>query len=116
MVTADPTSTSFTRPVTESHACAHRARDQSALRVGHVALRQPDRPAGLHHARGGGEYAGAERPQEVDLELERGEGFALAEGRGVGDAHRRVGDVAEDATVKGAHRIRVLRARVELED
>jgi len=40
----------------------------------------------------------------------------VGERRRICDAHRRVGDVTEDSAVQRAHRIRVLRARLEFED
>src|SRR5947208_4840493 len=46
-------------------------------------------------------------PQEVDVELQRGEGFPLVKGRGERDAHRRVREIAQDPSVEGPHRVRV---------
>src|SRR5262249_1690210 len=48
-----------------------------------------------------------DRLHEVDLELERGEALAHLDLARVGDAHRGVGDVAEDAAVERAHRVPV---------
>src|SRR5206468_10074763 len=99
----------------QGHARAHRPCDELAFRIRHVALREPDRPPGLHNASGGDERAALEWPQEVDLQLDRGEAFPITEGRGIRDAHGGIGDVADDAAVERAHRVRVLWARVELE-
>ena len=50
---------------------------------------------------------GPERAQEVDLQLERRERLARLERREERHPHRRVGEVAEDAAVERAHRVRV---------
>src|SRR6266852_2333287 len=76
----------------------------------------PTVPPGLHDPPNGDERAGPDRLQEVDLELERGEGLALLEGQAVGHAHRGIGDVAEDTAVQGSHRVGVARLGRELDD
>src|SRR5207249_7158882 len=54
-----------------------------------------------------GEFRVPYGPQEVDVELQRGEGFPLIKGRSQGDAHRRVREIAQDPSVEGPHRVRV---------
>src|SRR5205807_8457164 len=90
--------------------------DAPHLIVHEVALDETDRAAAIHYAPGGGELPHPDGLQEVDLELQRGERLALGEPRRPGHAHRRVGDVAEDAAVDGAHRVRVALRRLELDD
>src|SRR4030095_14765282 len=57
---------------------------QTLLVVHHVALREPHRPPALHQAPGGNEPPRPHGFEEVDLELERGEGLALLQRRRVG--------------------------------
>src|SRR5947207_1307311 len=90
--------------------------DEPLLLVHDLALDEPDRAAALHDAPGGRELPRPDGLQEVDLELQRGERLALGEPRRPGHTHRRVGDVAEDAAVDGAHRVRVALRRLELDD
>src|SRR5713226_7957606 len=86
------------------------------LRVHDVALDEADRPAALHDASGGGEPSRPDGLEEVDLELERRERLALVERGRPGHPHRRVRDVAEDAAVERAHRVRVALRRLERDD
>jgi hypothetical protein len=55
----------------------------------------------------------ANRAQEIYLEFDSGEGFARPKRASEGDAHSGIGNVAENATVKSAHRIEVLRAGLQ---
>src|SRR5206468_4599660 len=100
----------------QGHAGAHRARDESLLRVGHVALHEADRPPRLHGARRRDESPAPERPQEVDLQLEGGEALSFIKGRGVRRPHRGIGDIADDPAMERAHGIGVLWAGLKLED
>src|SRR5262249_29255998 len=77
------------------------------LLVEDVALDEPDGASGLDHAAERAELPPHDGLHEVDLELERREALAELELARVGDAHRRVGDVAEDAAVERAHRVPV---------
>ena len=45
------------------------------------------------------------------MELERGERLPLVEGRGQGDPHRRVREIAQDPSMEGPHRVRVTAIR-----
>src|SRR5262245_17241204 len=55
-------------------------------------------------------------PEEVDLQLDGRERLAPPQRGGVGVPHRRVGQVAEDAAVQGAHRVLVALVGLHLED
>src|SRR5213078_792499 len=99
----------------QGHDRRARARDQPLFLVDDVALDETDGSAALHDPPRGDERAGPDGLQEVDLELEGGERLTLVEGRGPRHAHRRVRDVAEDAAMERAHRIRVALPRLELD-
>jgi hypothetical protein len=51
--------------------------------------------------------------EEVHLELEGGERFAIAQGAGIRHAHGGIGNIAENAAVQRAHGIGVLRASLK---
>src|SRR5918997_36804 len=98
----DPDSATGGRLAPQRHAGARRARDEPALVVEHVALGEADRPTAADHASACEELPRPERPQEVDLQLERRERLAVLEGREEGRAHRGVGQVAENPAVDRA--------------
>src|SRR2546428_12140802 len=104
------------RLAAESHAGAHRTCDEPSFGIRHISLREPDRPPCLDHVSRCDQGAGPERPQEVDLQLESREALAVGEGRRIRHSHSCVRDVAEDAPVQRAHRVRMLRACLQLED
>src|SRR5215210_7288478 len=112
---SQPTDSAPARCVaSKRHAGARRARYQPALLVEHVALGHRDAAAALDDAAVRDQPPGPERAQEVDLQLERGERLSRLEGREVRRAHGGVGEVAEDAAVDRAHRVRVPLLRDEL--
>ena len=74
-----------------------------------------DLPALYHLTRGAKPFF-PNRPEEVDFQFEGGKRFALFEGRGKGDTHGGIRDVAEDSAVKRTHRIRVHVASFELDN
>src|SRR5262245_11480820 len=80
----------------QGHARARGARDQALALVRDVALGEADGASGLDDAARRREPPRAHRLQEVDLELERRERLPLVEAGRIGDAHRRVRDVAQD--------------------
>src|SRR5215468_6818664 len=92
----------------QGHAGARGARHQAAVLVDHIALDEPDRVAAFHQAAGGDEPPGADGFEEVDLQLEGGEGLVAIQRGGVGHPHGGVGDVAQDAAMQRAHRVPVL--------
>lgn len=100
----------------EDHAGGRRARDQLALGVCDVAINHADGTAALDHFTHGAELFLPDRAQEIDFQFEGGEGFAVRERGGEGDAHGGVGDVAEDASVQGAHGVRVRLIGFEFND
>src|SRR4051812_33990776 len=91
----------------QREAGARRLRDQATLLVGDAALRQTDGAAALNDASFRDERAGPERAEEVDLQLERREAFALRERARIGEAHRRIGQRARDTAMQRAHWIRM---------
>jgi hypothetical protein len=86
------------------------------LRVCDVALKHADGAAALDHFSDGAELFLPNGAKEIDLQFESGEGFAVGERGGEGDAHGGVGDVAEDASVQCAHGVRVDLVGIEMKD
>jgi hypothetical protein len=87
--------------------------DQALLVVDHAALGQADGlPAGDDGA-AGDQRPRPERPEVIDLQLERRERLALGQRREERHPHRGVDEVAEDPAVDRSHRVRVLLAGLE---
>src|SRR5438552_11727170 len=99
----------------ERHARRRRAGHEALLIVGDVTLDEAHRLPAFHEAPEGPELGVPHGLQEIDLQLDGREGLAFRQRACVGDAHGRIGDVAEHAAVKCAHRIRVLPARRQLD-
>src|SRR5713101_4978584 len=100
----------------ERHSGAGGARHQSVLVVVDVALDEAHRVAALHDPPRGYEPSRPHGLEEIDLELEGGEGLALVKGGGIGHAHGGIGEVAENSAVERAHGIGMLRPRFHLHD
>ena len=102
--------------ISESHARARRPRNETAGFVGHVAFDHADRAALFDDAAGRAQTRVPDWFEKVDLELKRGERFAVVEVRSVGDTHRSVGDVAKDTAVQGAHWVLVSFGGLKFDD
>src|SRR6266540_6066662 len=112
---ASRTSASMRLLPVERHARRRRPGHEALVVVGEVTLDEAHSLPGFHEAPDGSELGGPHRLQEIDLQLDGREGLAFRQRACVGDAHGRIGDVAEHAAVKCAHRIRVLPARRQLD-
>src|SRR6266446_5158492 len=77
---------------------------QPILVVVDIALDQAYRVPGLDNPARRGQPPGPDGLEEVDLELERGEGLALVEGGGIRHPHGGIGQIAQDAAVDRADR------------
>jgi len=102
----------------EDLAGAARFRHELPLRKSNdITLEIDHGLAAIHDPRPGFEQSVRHGPEVIDLEFNRGERFALLEERCAGKSHRGVSQVAENAAVQRAHRIRVfVGPRLETED
>src|SRR5450759_2186439 len=99
----------------DSEAGRRRTRHQPALLIQHVGLAEHQRLLHLDDPTHGADAPRDDRPDEVDLELDRGvPQTILLKGR-QRHTHRRVRDLRDDAALHDAAPVSVLRAGVELE-
>jgi hypothetical protein len=102
--------------VAQRHASARGPRDEVTFPVFDVALRQPHEASVLDHTANGLQHPRPERAEVVDLQLEGGETLPRFQRAGIRQPHRRVGDIAEDPAVEGAHRVRVTLIGLHFQD
>jgi hypothetical protein len=81
--------------------------DQFSGFVGDFAFDVADSTAALNNAAFSAQQNLTNRAQKINFEFDGSEGFAGRESGGESDAHRGVGNVAEDATVHSAHRVKM---------
>src|SRR5579859_788513 len=89
--------------------------DQPALEVEDVGLAEEQRLLDLHHPAHRAQPALDHRPEEVDLELDRGVPHPILLQRRERHAHRGVRDLGDHATLHHARALAVLRSGLELE-
>src|ERR1700723_3834677 len=99
----------------EDHAGRGTAGDQRAGFVFDIAFDHADRLAAFYDFGGSQKLFLKDWPEEINLQFEGSEGFAIFEAGGESHAHGEVGDVAEHAAVQRAHGIGVFFAGLKFE-
>src|ERR1700687_3729016 len=95
--------------------CRRRPRHQPVLVVQDIGLAEHQCLLHLHDPSHSTKTPRDDRPDEIDLQLDRGVPLAVFLERCQRHAHRRVGDLRDDSSLHDAAAVTVLRAGLELE-